>query len=112
MNYFLAGAIYGEVVLIIIIFFIKLKQRNDLIEQEGLLKARAKALRDAENKIEDLKHLRLQDQNNNITILNENVKLQNLLTEIADRAVTCPLGSEKIVLAKIKDLTRDYQSEN
>ena len=83
-----------------------------MIEQEGLLKARAKALRDAENKIEDLKHLRLQDQNNNITILNENVKLQNLLTEIADRAVTCPLGSEKIVLAKIKDLTRDYQSEN
>ena len=36
----------------------------------------------------------------------------NLLQEIADRAFTCPLDSEKIVLDKIKELVRDYQSEN
>ena len=42
----------------------------------------------------------------------ENEESINLLQEIADRAFTCPLDSEKIVLNKIKELVRDYQSEN
>ena len=42
----------------------------------------------------------------------ENEELTDLLTEIADRTATCPLDSEKIVLDKIKELVRDYQSEN
>lgn len=41
----------------------------------------------------------------------ENEELRDLLTEIADRTFTCPLDSEKIVLDKIKELVRDYQSE-
>lgn len=42
----------------------------------------------------------------------ENKELRELLTEIADRTITCPLDSEKIVLNKIKELVRDYQSAN
>lgn len=42
----------------------------------------------------------------------ENEELRELLTEIADRTITCPLDSEKIVLNKIKELVRDYQSTN
>ena len=42
----------------------------------------------------------------------ENEELIELLTEIADRAFSCPLDSEKIVLDKIKELARDYQSTN
>lgn len=42
----------------------------------------------------------------------ENEELRNLLTEIADRSVTYPLDSEKIVLNKIKELVREYQSTN
>ncbi len=42
----------------------------------------------------------------------ENEEIIELLTEIADRAFCCPLDSEKIVLDKIKELVRDYQSEN
>lgn len=37
---------------------------------------------------------------------------EELLAEIADRAFSCPLDSEKIVLNKIKELARDYQSTN
>ena len=42
----------------------------------------------------------------------ENEELRELLTEIADRTIICPLDSEKIVLNKIKELVRDYQSTN
>lgn len=42
----------------------------------------------------------------------ENEELRELLTEIADRIIKCPLDSEKIVLNKIKELVRDYQSTN
>lgn len=42
----------------------------------------------------------------------ENEELRELLAEIADRAFSCPLDSEKIVLNKIKELARDYQSTN
>ena len=42
----------------------------------------------------------------------ENEEFRELLTEIADRTITCPLDSEKIVLNKIKELVRDYQSTN
>ena len=42
----------------------------------------------------------------------ENEEFKELLTEIADRAFSCPLDSEKIVLNKIKELVRNYQSQN
>lgn len=42
----------------------------------------------------------------------ENEELKELLTEISDRAFSCPLDSEKIVLNKLKELVRDYQSAN
>lgn len=85
---------------------------NKNVEQQSLLKARTNSLEKAENRIEELKHLRLQEQHNNEVLLKENQQLQQLLTEIADRTICCPLDSEKIVLAKIKELVRDYQSKN
>ena len=42
----------------------------------------------------------------------EHEEIKELLLNILDRAVTCPLGNEKIALDKIKELVRDYQSEN
>lgn len=82
------------------------------VEQESLLRARTRALRNAEDEIENLRHLRLQDEHNSIVIIKENSKMHELLRDIADRTVTCPLGSEKIVLDKIKELAREYQSKN
>lgn len=52
----------------------------------------------------------LQEENRDLRFENEEQK--DLIAEIFDRAVKCPLGSEKIVLGKIKELTRDYQSKN
>lgn len=42
----------------------------------------------------------------------ENEEQKELLAEIAQRAFSCPLDSEKIVLSKIKELVRNYQSQN
>lgn len=52
----------------------------------------------------------LHEENKYLRIENEECK--ELLTEIADRAFSCPLDSEKIVLNKIKELVRNYQSQN
>lgn len=64
------------------------------------------------DEVEDLKHLRGQDQNNNIILIKENSKMQATLTDIFNRTITCPTGNEKIVLNKIKELAREYQSKN
>ena len=52
----------------------------------------------------------LYEENKDLGIKNE--EQEELLTEIADRAFSCPLDSEKIVLNKIKELVRNYQSQN
>ena len=58
----------------------------------------------------NLENASIKEDNKDLRFENEESK--NLLQEIADRAFTCPLDSEKIVLDKIKELVRDYQSEN
>ncbi len=62
--------------------------------------------------IEDLEEeaKALHEENKDLRFDNE--EFRELLTEIADRAFSCPLDSEKIVLNKIKELVRDYQSQN
>lgn len=42
----------------------------------------------------------------------ENKKLKKVLSEVADRAFYCPVDSERIGLNKIKELVREYQSQN
>lgn len=72
----------------------------------------ARQVRDLSFENEQLKNLRKQEVHNNTILVKENMKLQDLLKDVADRTIACPVGSEKIVLNKIKELVRDYQSKN
>lgn len=72
----------------------------------------ARQVRDLSFENKQLKDLRKQDVHNNTILTKENTKLQKLLKDVADRTIACPVDSEKIVLNKIKELVRDYQSKN
>lgn len=72
----------------------------------------ARQVRDLSFENKQLKDLRKQEVHNNTILVKENMKLQDLLKDVADRTVACPVGSEKIVLNKIKELVHDYQSKN
>lgn len=91
-------------------FINNLVNRN--LEQKSLLDTRARSLAEAEKKIEELKHLRLLEQYKNANLSRKINGLQLLLSEILNRIICGPLGSEKITLNKIKELVRDYQSKN
>lgn len=90
-------------------FINELMNRNT--EQQSLLDERAKALKEAQDRVEKLTEGRKIDQHNNEILLKKNNEMFNLLNDIADRTVQCPLGSEKIVLDKIRDLARPYQTK-
>ena len=72
----------------------------------------ARQVRDLSFENKQLKDLRKQEVYNNTILDKENMKLQDLLKDVADRTIACPVDSEKIVLNKIKELVRDYQSKN
>lgn len=72
----------------------------------------ARQVRDLSFENKQLKDLRKQEVHNNTILVKENMKLQDLLKDVADRTVACPVDGEKIVLNKIKELVRDYQSQN
>lgn len=72
----------------------------------------ARQVRDLSFENKQLKDLRKQEVHNNTILVKENMKLQDLLKDVADRIIACPVDSEKIVLNKIKELVRDYQSKN
>ncbi len=72
----------------------------------------ARQVRDLSFENKQLKDLRKLDVHNNTILTKENTKLQKLLKDVADRTIACPVDSEKIVLNKIKELVRDYQSQN
>lgn len=72
----------------------------------------ARQVRDLSFENEQLKNLRKQEVHNNTILVKENMKLQDLLKDVADRTIACPVDSEKVVLNKIKELVRDYQSQN
>ena len=71
----------------------------------------ARQVRDLSFENEQLKNLRKQEVHNNTILVKENMKLQDLLKDVADRTIACPVDSEKIVLNKIKELTRNYQTK-
>lgn len=83
--------------------FLKSKKEN-----QYLLKARAKALRESEDRVEKLTNLRKQDLHNNYILLEENRMLVKLLSEIHRLSVVHLIGYEKVTLEKIKELTRGY----
>lgn len=84
---------------------------NEIDELEKRKIELARQVRDLSKENKELKTLRRQAVHNNTILVDENRELIQLLTEIADRAFCCPLDSEKIVLNKIKDLTRNYQTK-
>jgi hypothetical protein len=102
------------VILIVLIAFMYYKETT-AIEIDDLNSRNvnlARQLRDLSFENKQLKDLRKLDVHNNTILTKENTKLQKLLKDVADRTVACPVGSEKIVLNKIKELVHDYQSKN
>lgn len=85
---------------------------NKSLEQKSLLDTRTRSLAEAEKKIEELKHLRLLEQYKNANLSRKLNGLQLLLSDILNRIICAPLGSERIILNKIKELVRDHKSKN
>ena len=102
------------VALIVLLGFIYYKEtlQTEIDESNSRNVELARQVRDLSLKNKELKELRKQEVHNNTILVKENMKLQDLLKDVADRTVACPVDSEKIVLGKIKELVRDYQSKN
>lgn len=102
------------VILIVLIAFMYYKETTaiEIDESNSRNVELARQVRDLSFENRQLKDLRKQEVHNNTILVKENMKLQDLLKDVADRTVDCPLDSEKIVLNKIKELVRDYQSQN
>ena len=102
------------VILIVLIAFMYYKETTAIeIDESNSRNAElARQVRDLSFENKQLKVLRKQEVHNNTILVKENMKLQDLLKDVADRTIAWPLDSEKIVLKKIKELVRDYQSKN
>lgn len=102
------------VILIVLIAFMYYKETTAIeIDKSNSRNVElARQVRDLSFENEQLKNLRKQEVHNNTILVKENIKLQDLLKDVADRTIACQLNSEKIVLNKIKELVRDYQSQN
>lgn len=102
------------VILIVLIAFMYYKETTAIeIDKSNSRNVElARQVRDLSFENEQLKNLRKQEVHNNTILVKENTKLQKLLKDVADRTIACPVDSEKIVLNKIKELVRDYQSKN
>ena len=88
------------------------KKKTKIDESNSRNVELARQVRDLSFENKQLKDLRKQEVHNNTILVKENMKLQDLLKDVADRTIACPVDSEKIVLNKIKELVRDYQSKN
>lgn len=102
------------VILIVLIAFMYYKEtlETKINESNSRNVELARQVRNLSFENEQLKNLRKQEVPNNTILVKENMKLQDLLKDVADRTIACPLDSKKIVLNKIKELVRDYQSKN
>lgn len=102
------------VILIVLIAFMYYKEtlETKIDESNSRNVELARHVRDLSFENKQLKDLRKQEVHNNTILVKENMKLQDLLKDVADRTIACPVDSEKIVLNKIKELVRDYQSKN
>lgn len=102
------------VILIVLIAFMYYKEtlETKIDESNSRNVVLARQVRDLSFENKQLKDLRKQEVHNNTILVKENMKLQDLLKDVADRTIACPVDSEKIVLNKIKELVRDYQSKN
>lgn len=78
-------------------------------ENNALVRASRQALKNVEDKAEQLKKEKDIADHNNLILLQENKKLARLLINIEELATSNSYNKENIILAKIRDLVRDYQ---
>ena len=97
------------VILIVLIAFMYYKEtlETKIDESNSRNVELARQVRDLSFENKQLKDLRKQEVHNNTILVKENMKLQDLLKDVADRTIACPVDSEKIVLNKIKELVRE-----
>lgn len=79
-----------------------------LFNKEGnsLVRASRQALKNAEDKAEQLKKGKDITEHNNLILLQENKKLARLLNNIAELATSNNYNREDVILAKIRELVR------
>ena len=82
----------------------------DELEQRSVELSRALDKTDKENK--ELKEIRLISEHNNTVLVKKNQKQDAILKEIAKLTEINTYGNEKVILEKIRELVRDYQSKN
>lgn len=75
-------------------------------ENNTLVRASRQALKNAEDKAEQLKKGKDITEHNNLILLQENKKLARLLNNIAELATSNNYNREDVILAKIRELVR------
>ena len=75
-------------------------------ENNALVRASRQALKNAEDKAEQLKKGKDITEHNNLILLQENKKLARLLNNIAELATSNNYNIEDVILAKIRELVR------
>lgn len=75
-------------------------------ENNALVRASRQALKNAEDKAEQLKKGKDITEHNNLILLQENKKLVRLLNNIAELATSNNYNREDVILAKIRELVR------
>lgn len=79
-------------------------------EQQSLLKARARALRNAEDKVQELRSENLALYEENKDLRNENEELRHVLRDINITASSNTYGNPNVVISKIIELSSDSES--
>lgn len=75
-------------------------------ECNSLVRASRQALKNAEDKAEQLKKEKDIAEHNNLILLQENKKLARLLINIEELATSNSYNREDVILAKIRELVR------
>lgn len=78
-------------------------------ENNSLVRASRQALKNVEDKAKQLKKEKDIADHNNLILLQENKKLARLLINIEELVTSNSYNREDVILAKIRDLVRDYQ---
>lgn len=72
----------------------------------------ARQIKELSDENKELKDIRVIANHNNTVLINKNQKQDAILKEITKLTEINSYRNEKVILAKIKELVRDYQSKN
>lgn len=72
----------------------------------------ARQVKELSDENKELKDIRVIANHNNTVLINKNQKQDAILKEITKLTEINSYRNEKVILAKIKELVRDYQSKN